>query len=172
MTDEIKLKLLSEFEYQFIGILLENHVCEYIRLPKSGTSKKLSNSFANVKFKEKYQKIYDIPSVTLDWVKTISKNYVTGRTGTPSVIKAKAERFITNHPHISLDTITEAMRAYTEHIKYENGGKYAVNLDNLFYKKEGEYEKSPIIGIISKFIKDIASEIKDDNLTLESEPDL
>jgi len=161
MNNEIKLKLLDEIEVQAVGILLENEIVKYIKPPKNQTNKKVSNTFANITVVDSYLEKFNISVINDDKFEEFVKSYPVTHRGTRSTVKNKLQRFLMEYPMYSIDLIYECIQAYIREIEYTGNKTYMFNLNNMFYKQEGSFTKSPILDIIAKYKKNEEEDIID-----------
>lgn len=161
MSPKILMKLLNEFEHQFVGILLENNVCNYIKKPKSKTSKKISNRFNNIYIKEEFLQKYDVSPLSETDVTALIGIYPSTHRSSKKLVADKFLRFLQEHPAYTPQYVINIVKAYLDDQMYNSGTKYVLRLGNLFYKKEGKYEKSPIINLIEKYGSTTVNDDKD-----------
>lgn len=151
MTDEQKLKLINVIEVQVCGILIENNICEYVETFKKPKSPRVINRFSNMRILEPFASKLGYNEISLEQVEFLRNLYPkgSGRKGTTKTIKSKLTRWLGEFPDYSIEDVKQILKAYVEDMTYTGG--YLFNLDNIFYKKEGKFEKIPFQAIAEKY---------------------
>jgi hypothetical protein len=154
MKDEIKLKLLDQFEMQFIGILLENNVVSYIKEPKTISNKVASHTFKNVKLNPKYKRIFNVnEKVDDEFVTKFRDLFPKMRKGTKAIVKNKLIRFVNNEgANYTLDEIYEVTQAYIFKVLSTSTPEMVRSANNIIYKKQQGGEDMLLLSLLEKDI--------------------
>lgn len=163
ITDEQKLKLIEAFEVQFIGILLQHGVVEYINPPESFRVKKeVSHTFKNVLLNDKnYRKVTILSSsnsdsglvVDLDalkeWVIAYRKLFPVKRKGTVKVVLKKIIRFLNEEGKgYTLEDVWRVTEEYIQVTLIESGAMMVRSADNIIYKKVKGGEEMKLLELL------------------------
>lgn len=160
ISDEIKLKLLKAYECQFVGILLQHGVADYIDAPANFRVKKTStHRFDNIKLDpNKMSSILggDVQIVgeenllptpanseedlseenLIEFVKKYRHLFPKPRRGTIGVVLKKLKKFLQEEGKLySLDTIYNVTKNYVEVTMVKSGADYVRSANNIIYKK-------------------------------------
>lgn len=163
ITDEQKLKLIEAFEVQFIGILLQHGVVEYINPPESFRVKKeVSHTFKNVLLNDKnYRKVTILSSSNSDsglvmdldalkeWVIAYRKLFPVKRKGTVKVVLKKIIRFLNEEGKgYTLEDVWRVTEEYIQVTLIESGAMMVRSADNIIYKKVKGGEEMKLLELL------------------------
>lgn len=163
ITDEQKLKLIEAFEVQFIGILLQHGVVEYINPPESFRVKKeVSHTFKNVLLNDKnYRKVTILSSSNSDsglvmdldalkeWVIAYRKLFPIKRKGTVKVVLKKIIRFLNEEGKgYTLEDVWRVTEEYIQVTLIESGAMMVRSADNIIYKKVKGGEEMKLLELL------------------------
>lgn len=153
MNSKQLLNIINLIEIQTCGILIENNICEYIKKPNTNKSEK-HNNFNNMRLLEPYASQFGYSEIDDEFVKKIRSAYPkqSHRIGTIKVIKAKLIRFLNNNPQYTKEQILQVISSYSDDMEMKQNTAMMFSLDNIFYKKIGKIEKSPIESLINSYL--------------------
>ena len=153
MNNKQLLNIISLIEVQACGILIENNICSYINKPNSYKPEK-HNNFDNMRLLEPYASQFGYSEITDEFVEQIRSKYPKGsnRIGTINVIKKKLIRFLNSNPKYTKENILQVIETYSIHSQMNGKSNMLFSLDNIFYKKDGKIEKSPIESLINAYL--------------------
>ncbi len=163
MTSDQIVKLVQLVEVQFVGLLIQNNICEYIEKPTVNFDKKKYNNLKNIRILEPHLKEIPFEEITLEMVSQLRDCYPKGsdRKGTPNVIRTKLVRFLGEHPELNFEKILNITQSYVRDKIVSGETGFLVSLDYIFYKRENDVEKSFFVSLIEKYNNDVYNKRED-----------